>query len=122
MKDHPAPRRSQARSGTLQGGRPAAGGGRVLRVAPERLDRWLDGVAERHGRFTDLRVDDGTIAMSCADSTTLTLTSPYGWMPGPAPLAGFCAAATAPRRTAVLLVRRGRWAVGVFDGAQLVVS
>jgi hypothetical protein len=103
--------------------RPAAGGGRVLGVVPERLDRWLDGVAARHGRFTDVRVDDDAgVAISCEDTTALTLTAPFGWTPGAAPLAAFSAAARTPRRTAVLLVRRGRWAVGVFEGAQLVVS
>jgi hypothetical protein len=113
-KDHPAPR---------PGGRPAAGGGRVLGVAPERLGRWLDGVAERHGAFADVQVeDDGSLAVTCADTTTLRLTAPYGWTPGPAALTTFTAAARAPRRTAVLLVRRGRWAVGVFDGPELVVS
>ena len=95
----------------------------MLGVVPERLDRWLDGVAERHGAFTEVRVDDaGTVGISCADTTTLTLTAPYGWTPGPAPLTAFGAAVKAPRRTAVLLVRRGRWAVGVFAGADLVVS
>ena len=95
----------------------------MLGVVPERLDRWLDGVAERHGRFTDVRVDDdGAVRVDCADTTTLTLTAPYGWAPGPAPLTAFTAAARAPHRTGVLLVRRGRWAVGVFDGPQLVVS
>jgi hypothetical protein len=103
--------------------RPAAGGGRVLGVAPERLDRWLDGVAARHGRFADVGVDDdGAVHVQCEDTTTLTLTAPYGWTPGAAPLSAFGVAATAPRRTAVLLVRRGRWAVGVFTGAELVVS
>jgi hypothetical protein len=102
--------------------RPAAGGGRVLGVVPERLDRWLDGVAERHGGFTDVRVEDDAVALTCEDTTALTLTAPYGWTPGPAPLTAFTAAAKTPRRTGVLLVRRGRWAVGVFDGAQLVVS
>jgi hypothetical protein len=103
--------------------RPAAGGGRVLGVAPERLGRWLDGVAARHGSFSDVRVDDdGAVHVACADTTTLVLTAPYGWTPGPAPLTAFTAAVQAPHRTAVLLVRRGRWAVGVFTGAQLVVS
>jgi hypothetical protein len=103
--------------------RPAAGGGRVLGVAPERLDRWLDGVAARHGRFADVGVDDdGAVHVQCEDTTTLTLTAPYGWTPGAAPLSAFGVAATTPRRTAVLLVRRGRWAVGVFTGAELVVS
>jgi hypothetical protein len=69
-----------------------------------------------------VRVDGGTVVVRCEDSTTLTLTSPYDWTPGSAPLAAFSAAARVPRRTAVLLVRRGRWAVGVFDGEQLVVS
>jgi len=93
----------------------------VLGVVPERLDRWLDGVAQRHGAF-DVRVDGEELALTCADTTTVRLTAPYGWTPGPAPLTAFTAAARAPRRTAVLLVRRGRWAVGVFDGAELVVS
>jgi len=101
--------------------RPAPGGGRLLGVAPERLGRWLDGVADRHGAL-DVRVDDEELLLTCADSTTVRLTAPYGWTPGPAPITAFTAAARVPRRTAVLLVRRGRWAVGVFDGPELVVS
>ncbi|MGY1843854.1 acVLRF1 family peptidyl-tRNA hydrolase [Modestobacter sp. SYSU DS0875] len=102
--------------------RPAAGGGRVLGVAPERLGRWLDGVAERHGAFADVRVEDGDAVVTCADSTWLRVSGPPGWTPGPAVLTSLTAAARAPQRTAVLLVRRGRWAVGVFDGAVLVAS
>jgi hypothetical protein len=95
----------------------------VLGVAPERLDRWLDGVAARHGTFTDVTVDeDGAVHVCCADTTRLTLTAPYGWTPAAAPLTAFTAAVRASHRTAVLLVRRGRWAVGVFDGPELVVS
>jgi hypothetical protein len=101
--------------------RPAPGGGRLLGVAPERLGRWLDGVAERHGAL-DVAVDGEELLLTCADGTTVRLTAPYGWTPGPAPVTAFTAAARAPRRTAVLLVRRGRWAVGVFDGPELVVS
>ena len=102
--------------------RPAAGGGRRLGIAPERLGRWLDGVAQRHGGF-DVTVDDaGAVHVTCADTTALTLRAPFGWTPGPAPLTGFTTAAREPRRAAVLLVRRGRWAVGVFDGTDLVVS
>ena len=93
----------------------------MLGVAPERLGRWLDGVAERHGAF-DARPDDGGLAVTCADGTTVRLTAPYGWTPAEPLLTTFTAAARAPRRTAVLLVRRGRWAVGVFAGAELEVS
>jgi Actinobacteria/chloroflexi VLRF1 release factor len=102
--------------------RPAAGGGRQLRVTPERLGRWLDGVAARHGAFESVVTGDGTLRITCADSTTVVLRPPFDWAPGPAPLTALTAAARRPQRSAVLLVRRGRWAVGVFDGPDLVVS
>jgi hypothetical protein len=102
--------------------RPAAGGGRRLGVAPERLGKWLDGVAERHGAFTDVRLVDGAVHVICADTTTVTLRPPFDWTPGPALLTSLTTSAREPHRAAVLLVRRGRWAVGVFDGSDLVVS
>jgi hypothetical protein len=102
--------------------RPAAGGGRRLGVAPERLGRWLDGVAERHGAFAEVVRDDDVVRVTCADSTTVALRAPFDWTPGPALLTSFTTAAREPRRAGVLLVRRGRWAVGVFDGSDLVVS
>ncbi|MBN1094251.1 hypothetical protein JKP75_17865 [Blastococcus sp. TML/M2B] len=103
--------------------RPAPGGGRRLGVAPERLGRWLDGVAERHGTFADVVVGEhGMLRLTCADTTSVALRAPFGWTPGTPALASFTAAARADRVAAVLLVRRGRWAVGVFDGERLVVS
>lgn len=102
--------------------RPAAGGGRRLGVPPERLGRWLDGVAERHGPFVEVTSVGPSVHITCADATTVTLDPPFDWTPGPAPLTSLTTAAGEPRRAAVLLVRRGRWAVGVFDGDQLVVS
>jgi Actinobacteria/chloroflexi VLRF1 release factor len=102
--------------------RPAAGGGRTLGVAPERLGRWLDGVADRHGAFADVTEDDGALVIHCADGTCLTLRAPFGWQPGSAPVATFSAAARQVHRAAVLLVRRGRWATGVFDGAEPVAT
>jgi hypothetical protein len=102
--------------------RPAAGGGRRLGVTPERLGKWLDGVAERHGAFADVDLADGAVRIACVDTTVVTLRAPFDWTPGPALLTSFTAAAREPRRAAVLLVRRGRWAVGVFDGGGLVVS
>ena len=102
--------------------RPAAGGGRRLGVAPERLGRWLDGVAERHGAFTDVALAGDAVRVTCADTTVVTLRAPFDWTPGAALLTSFTAAAREPHPAAVLLVRRGRWAVGVFDGGDLVVS
>jgi hypothetical protein len=102
--------------------RPAAGGGRRLLIPPERLGRWLDGVADRHGAFTEVGEDGGALRIACADGTTLVLTAPCAWTVEPALLSGFTAAARRSRRAGVLLIRRGRWATGVFDGRDLVVS
>jgi Actinobacteria/chloroflexi VLRF1 release factor len=102
--------------------RPAAGGGRRLSVAPERLGRWLDGVAARHGGFAEVVAVDGAVRLTCPDTTVVTLRGPLGWERGTDVLAGFTAAAQRPRRVAVLLVRRGRWAVGVFDGPEPLAS
>jgi hypothetical protein len=62
------------------------------------------------------------VRVTCADSTTVALRAPFDWTPGPALLTSLTTAAREPRRAAVALVRRGRWAVGVFDGTDLVVS
>ena len=102
--------------------RPAAGGGRHLGVPPERLGRGLDGVAERHGSFVEVELVGRGVHLTCADTTTVSLEPPFDWTPGPALLTSLTTAAREPHRAAVLLVRRGRWAVGVFDGDQLVVS
>lgn len=102
--------------------RPAAGGGRQLGVAPERLGRWLDGLADRHGAFTDVVRGDPGVRITCADTTTVTLRAPFDWTPGPALLSSFTAAVREPHTVAVLLVRRGRWAVGIFTGTELEVS
>lgn len=60
--------------------------------------------------------------VTCADTTTVVLRAPFDWTPQPPLLGSFTVAARQPHRAAVLLVRRGRWAVGVFDGPALVVS
>ncbi|MDT7572159.1 MAG: hypothetical protein QOE05_2333, partial [Actinomycetota bacterium] len=51
--------------------RPAAGGGRWVSVAPERLERWLAGFAERHGEV----VPDGPV-LRAADGTTAEVEVP----------------------------------------------
>jgi hypothetical protein len=82
----------------------------------------LDGVAARHGAFDTVGLVDGAVRVTCADGTEVTLRAPFDWRPGPALLTSLSAAVRLPHRAAVLLVRRGRWAVGVFDGADLLVS
>jgi hypothetical protein len=99
--------------------RPAAGGGRWVEVPPERLTRWLDGFAARHGGFSAdagprvvrLRGDDGTLAECHV---------PFPPLDGD--LAALAAHASRERRVGVLLVRLGGYACGVFDGDRLVAS
>ena len=103
--------------------RAAAGGGRTVLVPPGRVERWLDNAAARHGAFVEVDAGAEGVVLTCADGAVLRLEPPFGWDgAGPAALTRLGVAARSRHRVAVLLVRRGRWAVAVFDGADLVVS
>ena len=103
--------------------RPAAGGGRWIAVAPERLERWLAGFAERHGG-SGWVLHDGVVALSGADGTKAWCHPPFPpLLTDPAlPYGGLLAHAVTDRRVGVLLVRRGGHAAAVFDGPALVAS
>ncbi len=92
--------------------RPAAGGGRWVEVAPERLGGWLDGFAERHGAC----VHTGS-RWEAADGALAEVEVP--WPPVAGDLLAHC---LRPRRLGVLLVRLGGHAVGVAEGEALVLS
>ena len=95
---------------------PAAGGGRWVTVPPERLQRWLDGFAERHGTVTTSG-DDDLFQLTAADGATATCEVPFPPLRGP-----LVEHALAVRRVGVILVRLGGYAAGVFEGRQLVAS
>jgi len=122
-------------------GRPAAGGGRWVEVDPDRLARWLDGFAQRHGDPVVSTVDGGVLELAGADGARAWCHPPpgapepaVGPAAGPAAAgcvaagltglaaAGFVAAAGTPGRIGLLLARRGAVAVGVVDGDTLVSS
>jgi hypothetical protein len=98
---------------------------RLLEVAPERLVRWVDGFAARHGllaadpspQSVRLRADDGALA---------ELEVPWPpWSVPPSGDVGLIAGALArhasrPRTLGLLLVRRGGWAVGTCRGGTLL--
>src|SRR4051794_33910353 len=96
--------------------RPAAGGGRWVDVPPERLRRWLDNFAIRHGA---VRADGLTV--TGADGATAELGLPIG-APAVPDVEGLIAVATADRRLGLLLARKGAVAVGVAEGGTLVAS
>lgn len=103
--------------------RPARGGGRWVDVGAERLERFLSGFAERHGQ---VQVDAGAdvVRVQASDGAIAECEVPFP------PLAvdhgqeygGLGAHARRDRHVGVLLVRRGGFAAGVFDGPRLVTS
>jgi hypothetical protein len=89
---------------------------REVSVAPERLARWLAGFAERHGD-TETTVGADTVELCGGDGAHAWLDVPFP------PLVGdLVEHANRTRRIGVLLVRRGGYAAGVFDGPALVSS
>ncbi|MGW3783816.1 acVLRF1 family peptidyl-tRNA hydrolase [Micromonospora chokoriensis] len=100
--------------------RPAAGGGRWVEVDPARVGRWVEGFADRHGPHTTTVREYGLL-LTADDGATAELYAPPG-APAGDDVAGFVAAAVAPRRMGLLLARKGAVAVGVADGVDLVVS
>jgi hypothetical protein len=89
---------------------------RQVSVGAERLERWLAGFAERHdGAETTLAAD--VVELVGADGARARIDVPFP------PLAGdLVEHVRRPRRIGVLLVRRGGYAVGVFDGTALTSS
>jgi hypothetical protein len=102
--------------------RPAAGGGRWVEVPPERLARWFDGFADRHGAFSPT-VDGDVVTVVAADGARAECHVPFPPLTvSGGVLTSLGAHAAASRRVGVLLVRLGGFATGVFDGTELVVS
>ncbi|HZE48096.1 MAG TPA: acVLRF1 family peptidyl-tRNA hydrolase [Jatrophihabitantaceae bacterium] len=95
---------------------------RRVSVPAERLARWLDGFAQRHGPTT-ATADATEVALVGADAARAWLAVPFPPLPTTDdPLAALIAHVTRPRTVGVLLVRRRAHAVGVFVGADLVTS
>jgi hypothetical protein len=98
------------------GERTAAGGGKWVDVAPERLPRWLENFGTRHGPYAE----DG-LTVIAADGASATLQAPPG--AGPAlTVTDLIQLAQTPRRLGLLLARKGAVAVGIADGPELITS
>lgn len=91
-----------------------------MEVDPARVGRWVEGFADRHGPHTTTVREYGLL-LTADDGATAELYAPPG-APAGDDVAGFVAAAVAPRRIGLLLARKGAVAVGVADGVDLVVS
>jgi hypothetical protein len=98
------------------GERAAAGGGKWIDVAPERLPRWLENFGTRHGAYRELG-----LTLIAEDGASAEWHAPPG--AGRAEtIAELIREAQKPRRLGLLLARKGAVAVGVADGADLVKS
>jgi hypothetical protein len=102
--------------------RPAAGGGRWVEVPAERLTRWFDGFAERHGPF-EASATPEVVTVTAADGAVAECHVPFPPLVGSGGvLTSLGAHARADRRVGVLLVRLGGFSTGVFAGTELVAS
>jgi hypothetical protein len=93
---------------------------RIVSVSADRLGRWIDGFADRHGSFTP-NVTPTLVTLTAADDSTAAIEVPFPPLTG-SRLTDLLVHAHRRRRIGVLLVRRGGFAVGVFDGRTLVAS
>jgi hypothetical protein len=106
--------------------RPAAGGGRWVDVDPERVTGWVAGFSQRHGDI-ETSLSPEVVTVRAADGAVAKLQVPFPPLAAavsdsPDVIARFVAHAAADRMVAVLLVRRGGYAAGVFHGTRLEAS
>jgi len=103
-------------------GGPGSGGSgpaRRIEVDPERIVRWVNGFADRHRELTWLSAET-SVTLSAADGATAVLESfASGAANGPGQPDQLATWATPPVAIALILVRRGGYAVGVGQGPEL---
>ena len=93
---------------------------RRIEVDPERIVLWVNGFAERHGDLTWSSTET-SVALSAADGATAVLEPFVPDAPsGPDALDGLAGWAVPPTRLALILVRRGGYAVGLGQGPELI--
>ena len=95
---------------------------RVVEVSAERLSGWLDRFAECHG---DIRFhhDEETVQVTAADGAIASVRLPFGPLQDHSDLrTTLLDHVRQDRRVGAVLVRRGGYAVGVFDGRRLLAS
>jgi hypothetical protein len=93
----------------------------VVLVPPDRLQRWVENFAARHDE-TALSVADGSLHGRAADGSWFGAVPPFSSYDGPADLASFESACSPPSDWAILLVRKGGFAVARLNGAAVVAS
>jgi hypothetical protein len=103
-------------------------------LPPERLERWLERWAGRHGGVVATAVEPGAVVLTGADGAAVRCEPPFPPLDCDSPgadgagtyagarLDGLLAHVRRPRTVGVVLVRLGGFAVGIFEGDELRVS
>ncbi|HYP43765.1 MAG TPA: acVLRF1 family peptidyl-tRNA hydrolase [Propionibacteriaceae bacterium] len=96
---------------------------RSVTIAPARLAPWLVNFTARHGDGNAVLAGN-TVRVSAADGAEAAILIPFPPLAGTGHdvLADLQRHATVPRRVGAVLVRKGGYAVGVFEGRQLIAS
>lgn len=82
--------------------------------------RWIDGFADRHGPY-EPTVTTTEVTLQARDGSVAIIEVPFPPLGG-SRIADLIAHVKRERRIGVLLVRRGGYAAGVFQGTELVAS
>ena len=94
-----------------------------MRVAPERLEKWISGFGERHGGVTAVSTDGGALVLTAADGAVARFPVPPGApVVAEADVNAFVQLAGAYRRIGLLLARKSAVGIGVAVGPGLTVS
>lgn len=96
---------------------------RIITVGRDRLARWLETFAQRHGECASGCVED-SVTVTAADGAQARVLVPFGPLPADDRplLARLIEHVLVDRRIGAVLVRRGGFAVGVFEGPRLINS
>jgi hypothetical protein len=94
---------------------------RIIHVPPERLDGWIERFGARHGGI-DSSAEAATVILTAADGAVAILTVPFAPLPPGDPVTALVDHALQARSVGSVLIRRGGFAVGIFDGRRLVAS
>ncbi len=102
-------------------------GGREVQVPRQRLRRWLDNYAARHGTAVPI-LDGHELVLSAPDGAVARVQIPFGPLNDSSPesdgdLLGILVAhALHDRRIGAILARKGGHAIGIFHGERLTAS
>jgi len=95
---------------------------RTVRVRRERVGRWFENFAGRHGA-PELSVVDGRLCAIAPDGAQAAASLPFDTAyDGPPDAAALAEAVVPPRRWGLLLVRKGGFAVAAVEGMTVVDS